>query len=61
MNINNLAILIAGSIFLVMFAIASAMMLLWEIRNSRTRDEANKAQMREMIDKIQQLINSIKQ
>ena len=61
MNINNLAILIAGSIFLVMFDIASAMMLLWEIRNSRTRDEAHKAQMREMIDKIQQLINSIKQ
>lgn len=60
MNINNLAILIAGSIFLVMFAIASAMMLLWEIRHSRTRDEAHKAQMREMIDKIQQLINSIK-
>ncbi len=61
MNVNNLAILVACSIFLVMFAIASAMMLLWEIRHSRTRDEAHKAQMREMIDKIQQLINSIKQ
>lgn len=61
MNVNNLAILVAGSIFLVMFAIASAIMLLWEIRHSRTMDEAHKAQIREMIDKIQQLINSIKQ
>ncbi len=61
MNINDLAILIAGSIFLVMFAIVSVLALLWEIRNSWKRDKMHKLQMREMIDKIEQLINSIKQ
>ncbi len=61
MNINDIAILIIASIFLVVFAIVSAMMLIWEIRNSCKRDEMHKLQMREMIDKIEQLINSIKQ
>lgn len=60
MNINDIAILILASIFLVVFAIVSALALLWEIRNSWKRDEMHKLQMREMIDKIEQLINSIK-
>lgn len=60
MNINDLAILVLASIFLVVFAIASAMILIWEIRHSRKRDKMNKAQMMEVIKKIEQLINSIK-
>lgn len=60
MNTNDLAILVLASIFLVVFAIVSALMLFWEIKNSRKRDEMNKAQMMEVINKIEQLINSIK-
>lgn len=60
MNINDLAILVLASIFLVVFAIVSALMLFWEIRNSRKRDKMNKDQMMEVIQKIEQLINSIK-
>lgn len=60
MNINDLSILVLASIFLVVFAIVSALMLFWEIKNSRKRDEMNKAQMMEVIEKIEQLINSIK-
>lgn len=60
MNINDLSILVLASVFLVVFAIVSALMLFWEIKNSRKRDEMNKAQMMEVIEKIEQLINSIK-
>jgi uncharacterized paraquat-inducible protein A len=60
MNINDIAILILASIFLVVFAIVSMLTLFWEIRHSKKRDEMHKEQMQEMIDKIQQLINSIK-
>lgn len=61
MNTNDLAVLVLASIFLVVFAIVSVALLWWEIKHSRWRDETHKMQMREMIDKIQQLINSIKQ
>lgn len=61
MSTNDLAILVLASIFLVVFAIASTIILYWEIRHSRKRDEMNKAQMREVIQRIEQLINSIKQ
>lgn len=60
MTTYDVAILVLASIFLVVFAIASAMILIWEIRHSRKRDEMHKVQMREMISKIKQLINSIK-
>lgn len=60
MNINDLAILVLASILLVVFAIVSALMLILEIRHSRKRDKMNKAQMMEVIKKIEQLINSIK-
>lgn len=60
MTTYDVAILVLASIFLVVFAIASAMILIWEIRHSRKRDKMNKAQMMEVIKKIEQLINSIK-
>jgi len=60
MTTYDVAILVLASIFLVVFAIVSVMILIWEIRHSRKRDEMHKIKMREMIGKIEQLINSIK-
>jgi len=61
MNINDISILVLASIFLVIFAIVSTVTLILEINHSRKRDAIHKAQMREMITKIEQLIKSIKQ
>ena len=60
MDANNIGILVISAFFLLAISVTSFLILLSEVRMNKKRDEVNKQQLKEVIDRVEELINEIK-